>query len=853
MLFKPFQLKTGLFALLICINASWGQSLHLLSAPQRDLGPVPDDPVVSGKLSGNGRYLTFSSRATNLVANDTDRSFDVFMLDRQTDQIVRVSTDAAGNPLGLGIILDFTAPTNDGRYVSFVSNHNALPDANGTDMLYTKDLMTGLVINESLLGMGQSYDVETFNSKIGLSGDGQYLTFASTHDIVNNPNTLVNVFRKNRNAGTYELVSVKHTGLASDDALIIDTSGSGRYIVFISAADVLPAGSGGNNHLYLRDMDLATTVMLDVQPNGDPSAFNFFQTLSLSASASDVGTAVFCSAQSDLVSNDTNQLSDVFLYTLGSLQRISLDPNGNELTFGNCGGVTDISDNGNRVAYGHQSDQIVANDDNGVFDVYTYDVMTGTNALVSQDSLGDVGNTESNSPSVDAAGDVIVFASKASNLDPPFAPGSHETLYAHLTSSADVNGLITADHGIDHLLDRVRFVHISDDQNWAIYGTAASNSEPDGSDINDTDDVFLLNRGNGQQIPIGHKVSYSGDGADLSANGRYVTFTSAFEQPLGQVSVFGKVVFLYDHQSGVYTQVARGDAPKVNNNGDVVFASSDATLVANDLNNAKDVFYYDHSAGTIERVNLGPAQTEANAPSDAPDIGGEGADTWVVFDSMASNLTPGDSNGAQDVFMLNWPGGTPQLISQASGGQSANGASAFASISGDGRRVAFTSFATNLTAETYPAQNSHQVLLYDRVAAQLTLISKDTAGAAHTGQLPVALTSRLSIDHSGRHVGFISSGDALVDNDTNNRRDLFVHDMQTAYTQRISQHLDGSGFDRSTIQGQVVFDESPVPPVLGVAMCTSGAPFASTADSLHDVAVLYQAAGLDLIFRNGLD
>jgi Tol biopolymer transport system component len=134
--------------------------------------------------------------------------------------------------------------------------------------------------------------------------------------------------------------------------------------------------------------------------------------------------------------------------------------------------------------------------------------------------------------------------------------------------------------------------------------------------------------------------------------------------------------------------------PAVSDDGNVVAFRSDASdLVAGDTNDRLDIFVRDISAGTTVRVSVASDGSEANQNSLEPDLSGDGR--FVVFRSTATNLVPGDTNQRPDVFVHDRDSGATARVGQPAGGES-NGSSANPSISGDGHWIVFESDATNL-------------------------------------------------------------------------------------------------------------------------------------------------------------
>ena len=210
----------------------------------------------------------------------------------------------------------------------------------------------------------------------------------------------------------------------------------------------------------------------------------------------------------------------------------------------------------------------------------------------------------------------------------------------------------------------------------------------------------------------------------------------------------------------------------------VAFTSTATNLVAGDTNGVQDIFVHDRQTGTTTRVSLGPGGVQANGPSAGQSISGDGR--LVAFQSGATNLVAGDTNGLADDFVHDRQTGVTTRVSVATGGAQATGGSSFiTAISANGRFVAFYSSATNLVAgDTNAVQD---VFRHDRQTGTTIRVSVATGGAqAGQGSFGPFISS------DGRFVGFYSEAANLVSGDTNAVSDVFIHDVQTATTSRVS-------------------------------------------------------------------
>lgn len=288
----------------------------------------------------------------------------------------------------------------------------------------------------------------------------------------------------------------------------------------------------------------------------------------------------------------------------------------------------------------------------------------------------------------------------------------------------------------------------------------------------------------------------------LSADGRYVAFWSAATNLVGGDLNGRNDVFVKDRWTGLTERVsvdsgaleADGDSsdPAISADGRfVAFQSSATNLVAGDTNGKVDVFVRDRALGTTVRASRSTGGVEGDADSLRPDLSADAR--FVVFHSASTTLVGGDTNGALDVFVHDLLAGVTNRVSVGSSFSEGNGASLGASISATGRYVAFHSFASNLAG---PDGNGHaDVFVRDRGSFTTTRIS-----TASDGSEADAFSQYPSINADGRYVAFSSFATNLVPGDTNNVFDVFVKDRVTGAIERASVSQSGAQ-GNSTSQG----------------------------------------------------
>jgi WD40-like Beta Propeller Repeat len=191
------------------------------------------------------------------------------------------------------------------------------------------------------------------------------------------------------------------------------------------------------------------------------------------------------------------------------------------------------------------------------------------------------------------------------------------------------------------------------------------------------------------------------------------------------------------------------------------------------------------SAGVVaktRRMSLSSSGAQGNDSSFRASISADGR--FVAFESRATNLVSGDTNGQQDVFVRDRKTGKTKRVSVSSSGAQGNDSSFEPSISADGRFVVFGSNATNLVGGDSNGQQD--VFVRDLKTSKTKRVSVSSTGAQGNGQ-----SFDPSISADGRLVAFASGATNLVGADTNGQDDIFVHDLKAHTTKRVSVSSSG--------------------------------------------------------------
>jgi len=183
------------------------------------------------------------------------------------------------------------------------------------------------------------------------------------------------------------------------------------------------------------------------------------------------------------------------------------------------------------------------------------------------------------------------------------------------------------------------------------------------------------------------------------------------------------------------------------------------------------------------RVSVTTTALQANSGSHYPSLSENGR--YVAFWSEATNLVSGDTNSKDDIFLYDTLTKTTKLVSKATNGSLSNDKSGAPSISSNGRYIAYFSQGTNLVPGD--TNGYRDVFLYDNLGLNTTRISVNSSNIQGNG-----ISSSPSISSDGRYISYWSEATNLVLNDTNAVRDVFLYDVSTKTTTRVSVNKNGS-------------------------------------------------------------
>ena len=411
--------------------------------------------------------------------------------------------------------------------------------------------------------------------------------------------------------------------------------------------------------------------------------------------------------------------------TNGSIEIVSVDSSGVQ---GNddSGGMPAVSADGRFAAFESDASNLVPDDTNAIPDIFVRDRLLGVTERVSVDSNGSQaeggGIYATSSPVISADGRYVAFQSKSTNLVPGDTNGKADifvrdrqtgtTSRVSLTSS----GLQIDDNSVDPAISADgQFVAFSSSSGSIVAG-----------DTNSTRDVFVheLASGSTERVSLAYDGSqangYSEGKLSLSADGSLIAFASLATNLVPEDS------------SGYYFRV----------------------------------FVRNRLTGAVERLDVTSFGVPGTGGADDVAISADGR--YAVFASWASDLVPGDTNYNRDIFLRDRVAGTTSRVSVSSSGQQANSSSHEPVISGDGRYVAFQSYATNLV----PGAPSSGIFARDTLRGFTARVDTDPAGSPANGA-----TYDKAVSSTGAFILFASEATNLIGGDSNGAYDVFLRDV----------------------------------------------------------------------------
>jgi uncharacterized repeat protein (TIGR01451 family) len=400
-------------------------------------GEEADNSSFFSFTSENGRYVTFGSWARNFAPDHpiNENYIDAFVRDRVTGETRKITIPHTGGVTDN----DSSDPviTADGRYISYTSfATNLVPNDNNGDLwqregldVFVYDQQTGVTVRASLAENG---DEVKGNSAGVITPDGQNILFFS-----NGTNLVANaIYKRNFHTGAMSRITKNPFDGGGGNDMMVHVWGDydASHIVFSSYASNLVLGDyNGLLDIFLYTAEDGSTRRITMgYAGGEANGTSGQPFISM-----DGRFVVFRSDASNLVPGDTNGVGDVFLYNVetGQMTRASVGSGGRQ-----ANGLSrdpSVCANGRYVSFTSEADNLVPGDNNGEHDVFLHDTETGETILVSKTDGGVIGNGRSHRSFLVPDCSSIVFASDATNFVPNDTNNSRDMFMAQIATPSD--------------------------------------------------------------------------------------------------------------------------------------------------------------------------------------------------------------------------------------------------------------------------------------------------------------------------------------------------------------------------------------------------------------------------------
>ncbi len=740
---------------------------------------------VTPAISGNGRYVAFASNSSTFAAVDTNGVTDIYVFDRVTRTIEIVSVSDAGVPGNSASV----APSisSDGRYVAFASDATNLvaSDTNGTRDVFVFDrvLRTSRRANVSQAGaqgLGLSEGAR-------ISGDGSTVVFHSYSNVLvpSDTNGNYDVFAKSLIDGSVSLISVASNGTQGNNVSTWPSvSSDGRFVSFTSLAGNLVSGDTNNDwDIFVRDRIAQTTVRVSVAGDGTQGNGTSFDSQINGAgdaiAFSSLATSFLHSQFQELTSTNNVFVKDMASASLASvnLPWVAAPITLSHVTAAFNDGIATIA---GRVFF--ENSLFAGNDvfydaGEGATSLGYNVIASSARSLLATDVI-DANASQSLSPLQDIDGDtqghlILQGSSAVDHANPsnylPFDQRGvrREIVGGKLPDSGAVEATTASIAGVAYWDLNRNAVHDSNEPGLdgitvvdkrvasGIQATTVTRADDprtaafvesgqfDFPFIEPGDHSLTLVPPTNWQLTARavDRVTAQTSGPNnetydqaISQSGRFVAFVTTANNLTAVSAAIGVYVFDRDTHRIELVSVTNDGTPANNSNfgpsisGDgrfVAFTAFSNNLVIGDTNNQDDIFVFDRSTKTVERVSVDSNGAQANAASFRPSISQDGR--FVTFESIATNLVAGDSNGVSDIFVFDRVTRQTEMISVATTGAQGNGVSETPTISADGRFVAYSSWASNLVPGD--TNSHHDNFVYDRQLRTTERVSVSSLGA----------------------------------------------------------------------------------------------------------------------------
>lgn len=733
-------------------------------------------------ISADGRYVAYRSSWSTQADGYTAR-YQVYLRDRERGVTERVSVNYSGTPANQNAYLPTISA--DGGVVAFASIATNLVwgDSNGKDDVFVRDRIGGrhplafstqpggaaigyplaaqpVVVLRDVCGEPALAGSETVTVRLlpGFGTAGAVLTGTTTVPLVDGAAVFTDIGVSK--TGTGFVLSARCGTHAPVDSVSFDVGLiPNRLEVATQPIGGLPGGPFQRQPVVrvtdeFGNLDTWYTgpVALSIKPGTGKTGAMLTGTTTVDAVA---GVATFTDLRIDIcglgyvivamsgnLTPGESEPLDV-KSAPGTTERVSVTDPSVDMVDGESFGPA-LNGDGTVVAFYSAATTMVPDDNNWMNDVFVRDRPAGRTERVSVASDGSEGDGDSDNPAVSADGRFVAFRSAASNLVPGDTNGLRD-IFVHdrLTGQTERVSVDSAGAQADGESDRPC---ISADGRFVAYQSLARNLAAD--DENEVRDIYVRDRQAGRTERVSLEIigtnPYRGSTApSMSADGRFVTFIACYHNTEHFYAYDETTVAVHDRQTGLMERIFTRQytfgnydelyRPVISADGRFVAFEAEYNPPGN-WNEKIGIFVFDRQTGQTESIS--DSQSVNSLPHDSwrPSISADGR--YVAFDSTDPDLAPDDTNTLRDVFVYDRQTGRTEIVSRDSFGAQANGDSRNATISGDGRFVAFWSLASFLVSDENNGMGD--VFVVDRVFGGIPpAFATQPSGA--TAGLPMAV------------------------------------------------------------------------------------------------------------------
>jgi len=405
----------------VCAYSSLYAGLTLISSNAQRTASA-NGSSTKPSISADGMVIAFQSTARDLVLNDTNPFSDAFVFDVMTQSLQLVSVERTGTTSGDRDSSAPVVSADGRYVAFFSSSRNLVDTpVGGNGDVFIRDLMTSTTRLVSINRDG-NHGGNRESNVVGLSADGSVVLFRSlATDLVAgiDDNDEEDIFVRDMRSSVTTLVSINRYGDGTPSMMSFDAaiSADGHKVAFVSRSNnIIPFDGNDNSDVFVRDLTRGTTTLVSVSTNGKDGGNRGSFRPALSA---DGNVVAFHSFATDLVPNDTNGTDfDIYVRDLRTQKTtlVTVNAAGTGSANADTISVPQISADGRFVAYSSFASDLVNDDANDTTDVFVRDLVAGRTIAVNATSAGKMGNGASFDYSLSSDGKHIAFLSRATDL-----------------------------------------------------------------------------------------------------------------------------------------------------------------------------------------------------------------------------------------------------------------------------------------------------------------------------------------------------------------------------------------------------------------------------------------------------